>query len=113
MPVAIGVGLEEDSSGRILRSIGGNGEGSGQVGKVEDGFREEKAFEGVERGLAQGGPIPSEVLFGEVNEGTGDIGVVRDKAPVEVGETEEGANILYFGGGGPACNTVELNGVHS
>ena len=48
MPVSIGVGLEEDSSRRILRSISGNSKGGGQVGKVENGLREEKAFEGVE-----------------------------------------------------------------
>ena len=48
VPVTIEVGLEEDSSGRILRSVGGNGEGGRQVGKVENGLREEKAFEGVE-----------------------------------------------------------------
>ena len=89
MPVAIGVGLEEDGSGCVLRSVGGNGEGGRQVGKVKNRFREEKAFEGFEGRLARGGPIPDKVLFGEINEGTGDIGVVRNKAPVEVGEAKE------------------------
>ena len=48
MPVSIRVGLKEDSSGRILRSVGGNSEGGGQVGKVENVLQEEKVFEGVE-----------------------------------------------------------------
>ena len=47
VPVSIGVSLEEDGSGRMLRSIGGNSKGGRQVGKVENRFQEEKAFEGV------------------------------------------------------------------
>ena len=40
MPVSIRVGLEEDCSGHVLRSIGGYGEGDGQVGEMENRFRE-------------------------------------------------------------------------
>ena len=112
MPVTVGVGLEEDSARRIFRSIGGDGEGGGEVRKVKDGFQEEKVFQGIEGRLTQGGPIPGEVLLGEVNEGTGDVGVVRDKVSVEVGKAEEGVNVLYFGGGRPARDTVEFNRVH-
>ena len=43
----------------------------------------------------------------------GDIGVVRNKAPVEVGEAKEGVNVLHLGGGRPARNPVELNRIHS
>ena len=112
MPVAVGVGLEEDSAGCILRGIGGDSEGGGEVREVKDGFREEKAFQGIEGRLTQGGPIPGEVLLGEINEGMGDIGVVRDKVLVEIGEAEEGANVLYLGRGKPTCNTVEFDRVH-
>ena len=43
--------MEKDGTGHVFGSISGDGERGRQVGKVEDGFREEKAFEGVEGGL--------------------------------------------------------------
>ena len=36
MPVSIGISLEEDSTGHIFGSVGGNGKGSGKVWKVKD-----------------------------------------------------------------------------
>ena len=53
-----------------------------------------------------------EVLFGEIDEGTGDIGVVGDEPTVEIGKAEEGAYILDFSGGRPFGNSVEFDGVH-
>ena len=73
--------------------VRGDGEGGGEVREVKDGFREEEAFEGVEGGLARGGPIPGEVLLCKVKEGSGDVGVVGDKSAVEVGKAKERANI--------------------
>ena len=73
MPVSIGVGLKEDSARRVFGSVGGNYEGGGEVRKVKDRFREEEAFQGVEGGLTRGGPIPSQILLGEVDQGTSDI----------------------------------------
>ena len=35
MPVAIGIGLEENSAGSVLGGVGGDGKGFGEVGKVE------------------------------------------------------------------------------
>ena len=51
VPVAVRVSLEEDSAGRMFRCIGSNGERGGEVGEVENGFREEEVFEGVEGSL--------------------------------------------------------------
>ena len=112
MPVAIRVGLEEDGARRMFRGVRGDGEGSGEVGEVKDGFGEEKAFEGVEGGLARRGPIPGEVLLGEVEEGAGDVGVVGDEPTVEVGESKERANIFHLSWRRPVCDAVELDGVH-
>ena len=40
------------------------------------------------KGLLLGrGPIPRQVFLGEVNEGVGDGGIVRDESLVEVGKT--------------------------
>ena len=86
MPVAVGVGLKENGTRCMFGGVGGDSEGSREVREVKDGFREKEAFEGVEGGLARGGPIPGEVLLGKVEEGASDIGVVGNEPTVEVGE---------------------------
>ena len=73
---------------------------------MKDRLRQEQGFEGVEGGLASGGPAPRQVLLGEINEGSGNIGVVRNKASEEVGEAKERSDIFDFLGGRPAGNTV-------
>ena len=112
MPITVGVGLKEDGARHVLRGISGNCKGGGEVGKAKDGLGEEKTFEGVKGGLARRGPVPGKVLLGEVEEGAGDVGIVRDESPVEVGETKERANVFHLGWGWPTCDAVELDGVH-
>jgi len=113
VPIAIRVSLEEYSSGRGFRGVGGDGERCGEIREMEDWFRQEKGLEGVEGVLAGRGPVPLEVLFGEVNEGTGNVGIVGDESAVEVGEAKERAYVLDFCGGWPFGNSVEFDGVHS
>ena len=112
VPIAVGVGLEEDSARRVFRGVCGNSERGGEVGEVENGFGEEKKFEGIEGGLARRGPVPREVLLGEVKERASDVGVIGDESSVEVGETKERANIFHLSWCGPVCDAVELDGVH-
>ena len=112
MPVTVGVGLEEDSAGCMFRRIGGNSKRGGEIREVENGFREEEAFKGVERGLARGGPVPREVFLGEVEERASDVGVVRDEVAVEIGEAKERANIFHLGRSRPIRDSVEFNRVH-
>ena len=106
MPVTVGISLEEDGSGGIFGGIGRNGERGSEVRKVKDWFRQEEGLEGVERVLTSGGPIPREVFLGEVDEGLGDVGVVRDETLVKVGEAKEGSNILDFFRGWPTGNAI-------
>ena len=112
MPVAVGVGLEEDGTGCIFGCIGGNGEGGGEIREVEDGFRKEETFKGVKGGLASGGPIPREILLSEVEERASDVGIVRDESSVEIGEAKERANVFHLSWCGPTCDTIEFDGVH-
>ena len=112
MPIAIGVGLEEDGAGRMFRGVHGNGEGGGEVGKVKDGFGEEEMFEGIKGGLARRGSVPGEVLLGEVKERASDVGVIGDESPVEIGETKERVNVFYLSWCGPICDAIEFDGVH-
>ena len=112
MPVTVGVGLEEDGTGRVFGCIGGNGEGGGEIGEVEDGLCKEETFEGLKGGLASGGPVPREILLSEVEERAGDIGIVRDELSVEIGEAKERANVLHLSWCGPICNAIEFDRVH-
>ena len=112
MPVTVRVSLEENGTGCIFRHVSGNGERGGEVGEMENGFREEETFKGVKRGLARGGPVPGKVLLGEIKKGSSDVGVVGDKASVEIGKAKERVDIFYLGWGGPTCDSVEFNQVH-
>jgi len=113
VPISIGVHLEEDSTRCVFRGIGSDGEGGGEIGEVKDGFLQEKGFEGVKGGLAGGSPVPLEVLFCKVDEGAGNVGVVRNESSVEVGKAKEGAYVLDFSWGWPFGNSVKFDGVHS
>ena len=104
--------MEKDGARSILGGIGGNSKGCSKVGEVEDWLRQEQGLEGIEGGLTSGGPVPRQVFLGEVNERSGDIGVVRNKASVEVGEAEERSDVFDFLGGGPACNTIQFDRIH-
>ena len=79
---------------------------------MKDGFGEEETFEGVEGGLTRRGPVPGEVLFGEVKKRASDVGVIGDESLVEIGETKERANIFHLSWCRPICDAVELDGVH-
>ena len=96
----------------MFRCIGGNGEGGGEVREVKDGFGEEEAFEGVERRLTGGGPVPREVLFSEVEERASNVGIVRDESSIEVGETKERANVFHLSWCRPIRDAVEFDRIH-
>jgi len=113
VPILIRVSLEEDSSGCMLGGIRGDGEGGREIGEVKDWFQQEEGFKSVEGGLAGRGPVPLEILFGQIDEGAGDIGVVGDESPIEVCKAEERAHIFDLGGSGPFGDSVKLDGVHS
>ena len=110
MPIAVGVGLKEDGARRMFGGVRGDGERGGEVREVEDGFGEEEALEGVEGGLARGGPVPGEILLGEVEEGASDVGVVGNESMVKVGEPKERANIFHLGWRRPICDGSSLTG---
>ena len=48
VPISVGISLEKDGAGRVFGGVGGDGEGSGEIREVKDGFCEEETFEGVE-----------------------------------------------------------------
>ena len=112
MPIAVGVGLEEDGAGHVFGCVGGNGEGGREIREAEDRFCKEETFEGIKGGLAGGGPIPREILLSEIEERASDVGVVRNESSVEVGETKERADVFHLGGGWPTGDSIEFDRVH-
>ena len=112
VPVAVGVGLEKNSTGCIFRCFGGDSERGGEIGEVENGFREKEMFERVERGLAGGGPVPREAFLGEVEERASDVEVVGDESSIKIGEAKERANVFHLGWSRPTCDPIEFNQVH-
>ena len=62
--------------------------------------------------MAGRGPVPGEILFGEIEEGTSDIGVVGNEAAVEVGEAKERTDIFHLSWGWPTGNSIEFYWVH-
>ena len=73
----------------MFGSVGGESKGTRGIRELEDGFREEKGFEGVEGSIMSVGPGPWEVFLSEVDERASDIGVVRDKSSVEISEAQK------------------------
>ena len=112
MPVTVGISLEEDGSGGIFGGVSCNGERGGEVGEVKDWFQQEEGLKGIKRVLTSGGPISREVFLGEVDEGLGDVGVVRDERSLKVGKAKKGCNIFDFFRGWPTGNAIQLDRVH-
>ena len=79
---------------------------------MKDRFQQEEGFEGVKGSLAGRGAIPREVFLGEVNEGSGNVGVVRDETTVEVCKAKEGPDILDFFGSWPTGNSIQFDGAY-
>jgi len=87
--------------------------GAERSGRWRTGFDKKRDLRVSKDFWQAGGPVPLEILFGEVDKGVGDIGVVRDELPVEVGKTEEGVYVFNFGEGRPFGDSVKLDRVHS
>ena len=112
MPVTVGVCLEEDGGGGIFGGVCCNSKGSGEVQEMEDRLQQEKGLEGVKQCLACRRPVPRKVLFGGVNKGSSDIGVVEDKTSIKVHEAKEGSHVFEFLRSGPTCNPIQFDRVH-
>ena len=48
--------------------------------------------------MTLGSPAPGKIFLGQVNKGTGYIGVVWNESSIEVGKAKEGSDILHLGG---------------
>ena len=113
MGIAVGVLLYEYSSCGKERGISHKEEGFRYIRDGKDRGGREKLTESIKHPLLQGTPSPGLVFSGEGSEGSNNVGVVGDEFPVEVGETEEGANSLNRGGWFPSGDGSQFGGVHA
>ena len=69
-------------------------------------------LQSVEGVLARVVPIPQGIFLCEIEERVFNVGVVANELPIEVGESQEGMNIVYLGWSGPIPDSIESCGVH-
>jgi hypothetical protein len=84
MQVPIGVLLHQHGPDRGERGVGHDKEWGGDIGHGKCQTAGKGVFDGEEGILAGRGPVPAGVLFGEVVEGTGNVGEVRDEPSIEI-----------------------------
>ena len=59
------------------------------------------------------GPVPLGAFFAKVDEGMGNIGVVKNEVVVEVCKAKKGVYILDCRGGRPFGDIIKLDRIHS
>ena len=92
----------------MLGGIGSDGEWGRWIRHFQDRLHTKYFLEDVKRPFASGRPFPRGILLGEVNEGSGNVGIARDKSSVEICKAKEGSYVLDLGWGGPVCNALYL-----
>jgi hypothetical protein len=112
MHVPIGVLLHQHGPNRGERGIRHDKEWGGDIGHRKYQTMGEGVFDGEEGVLTGRGPVPVDVLLGEVVEGTSDIGEVGDEPSIEITKTNKRAYPLDRGWRLPLVNGSEFCGVH-
>ena len=57
-------------------------------------------------------PLPRSVLFGEVNQWSGDVGIIGNETSVEIGESKKGSDVFDLHWRGPFCSAIQLYWIH-
>ena len=104
--------LGEDGGDSVVRGVGLNDGGKGRIEVAERGGRGEGAFQALKGGHAGGGEFEGDVFAEEVGERRDDARVAVHKAPVEVGEAEEGLELAHTGRRRPLEDSLDLLGRH-
>ena len=113
MPVSVLWGLlGQNCTCRKVRTISFNPEGPGVVWGRQDQSGGDQALKGVEGRLLFAGPMPLDVVLGEVKEGACMMGEVLDEPTVEVGKPEEGLQLLLGGQNWPLRHSGHFGWVH-
>ena len=112
VPVTIGISLEEHTSRDMLRGVGEDRKGSGEVREMKYWVRNEGPLEDGKGGITGFRPIPGVGFLSEVKERTGDIGVVGYESVIEIGKAQEGMDIFDNGWSQLIGNSSYFDMVH-
>ena len=104
--------LREYGTSSEVGAVSFDAEGFSRVGRDQDRGRRHIPLELIKGGLFGGLPMPLGVVPGEVEEGSGVLGEVFNKLPIEVGEAQEGLHLLLIRRGGPFRNSSHFDRVH-
>ena len=107
------VALEGGLLATVIGGIRLNGDLTVGFPVVKDGGGSEGLLQGVERLPAVIGEVPRDVLPSKAGKRKDDFGVMGNEASIEVGESEEGLDILDFPGLRPVEDGLDLRLRHS
>ena len=113
MKCAIRRGLGENSPESVVGGVCLDGQREIRLEMVEDGSRSEGLLEGAEGCIRLAGPDELDPFASEGGEGGGEKGVVEDELAVEVGEAQEGLDLLHRLGGRPLQDSGNFCWVHA
>ena len=96
MNLSIKADDRQDTSDYIVRGICFHND-RGVWNKMDkDGCSGEGVFESIKSTSTVLGEDPRSIFLGELGKRDHNIGVVKDKPVVEIGESQEGLDVLYF-----------------
>jgi hypothetical protein len=78
----------------------------------QNGFGNEDGFEYFESSLLSGAPYKGHILFGEIVKQLAYLGEVFDKAPIEIGKSNETSDFFEFRRQGPIFDSLYFDWVH-
>ena len=96
MDFSICAGNRQNASDSVVRGISFNNDRGVQNKMGKDRHSGEGMFESIERMSTVLGEIPRSILPGEPGEGNHNVGVIEYETSVEVGEAQEGLDVLYL-----------------
>ena len=113
MNLSVSAGDRQDTSDSIVGGISFHNNRGVQNEVSEYGHSSEGVLESIERALTVLREVPRSVFPGEPGKRDHDVRVVEDKPAVEIGEAQEGLDVLYLSRFRPARDGLDFVWRHS
>ena len=104
--------LREYGSHAVCGGVRGEEKWGGVVRLLQDWFPAHDVFKHLESVFLRGMPVEWGHLLGEVDEGSGDLGVVGDEVAIESCESQECSDVSHVLRAWPVCYSFDFGGVH-
>ena len=113
MNLSVSASDRQDASDSVVRGICFHDDRGVRNEMGKDGRSGEGMFESIEGMLTVLGEVPRSVFLGELGKRNHDVRVIEDKPVVEVGEAQEGLDVLYLSRFRPARDGLDFVWRHS